>query len=216
MVVSSLGGRLRALRQERKLTQGQLGKAVGVSDVTVGYWERDLNTPGGKSLSKLASYLGVSEAYLLYGKEDESNVAAAPVGALKVPVISYVQAGQWSPESDARNLEGNIDYVLSTGSFSRGTFALKIKGKSMEPEFVEGDLILVDPELSPQPGDYVVAKNGEDEATFKKYRARGVNQEGNDIFELVPLNDDFAVRRSDKEKINIIGVLVEHRRLMRR
>lgn len=216
MVVSSLGGRLRALRQERKLTQGQLGKAVGVSDVTVGYWERDLNTPGGKSLSKLASYLGVSEAYLLYGKEDESNVAAAPVGALKVPVISYVQAGQWTPESDARNLEGNIDYVLSTGSFSRGTFALKIKGKSMEPEFVEGDLILVDPELSPQPGDYVVAKNGEDEATFKKYRARGVNQEGNDIFELVPLNDDFAVRRSDKEKINIIGVLVEHRRLMRR
>ncbi|REE77920.1 SOS-response transcriptional repressor LexA [Pantoea ananatis] len=215
-MVSSLGGRLRALRQERKLTQGQLGKAVGVSDVTVGYWERDLNTPGGKSLSKLASYLGVSEAYLLYGKEDESNVAAAPVGALKVPVISYVQAGQWSPESDARNLEGNIDYVLSTGSFSRGTFALKIKGKSMEPEFVEGDLILVDPELSPQPGDYVVAKNGEDEATFKKYRARGVNQEGNDIFELVPLNDDFAVRRSDKEKINIIGVLVEHRRLMRR
>ncbi|BBL31238.1 repressor [Pantoea ananatis] len=214
--MSSLGGRLRALRQERKLTQGQLGKAVGVSDVTVGYWERDLNTPGGKSLSKLASYLGVSEAYLLYGKEDESNVAAAPVGALKVPVISYVQAGQWSPESDARNLEGNIDYVLSTGSFSRGTFALKIKGKSMEPEFVEGDLILVDPELSPQPGDYVVAKNGEDEATFKKYRARGVNQEGNDIFELVPLNDDFAVRRSDKEKINIIGVLVEHRRLMRR
>ncbi|WP_257469448.1 LexA family protein [Pantoea allii] len=216
MAVSSLGGRLRALRQQRKLTQGQLGKAVGVSDVTVGYWERDLNTPGGKSLSKLASYLGVSEAYLLYGKEDESNVAAAPVGALKVPVISYVQAGQWSPESDARNLEGNIDYVLSTGNFSSGTFALKIRGKSMEPEFVEGDLILVDPELRPQPGDYVVAKNGEDEATFKKYRARGVNQEGNDIFELVPLNDDFAIRSSDKEKINIIGVLVEHRRLMRR
>lgn len=215
-MVSSLGGRLRALRRERKLTQGQLGKAVGVSDVTVGYWERDLNTPGGKSLSKLASYLGVSEAYLLYGKEDESNVAAAPVGALKVPVISYVQAGQWSPESDARNLEGNIDYVLSTGNFSSSTFALKIKGKSMEPEFVEGDLILVDPDLRPQPGDYVVAKNGEDEATFKKYRARGVNQEGNEIFELVPLNDDFAIRSSDKEKINIIGVLVEHRRLMRR
>lgn len=86
----------------------------------------------------------------------------------------------------------------------------------MEPDFVEGDLILIDPELSPQPGDYVVAKNGEDEATFKKYRARGVTEDGKEIFELVPLNEDFAVRSSAKEKFNIIGVLVEHRRLMRR
>nr|WP_274605082.1 S24 family peptidase [Pantoea agglomerans] len=135
---------------------------------------------------------------------------------MKVPVISYVQAGVWSHECDARNLEGNIDYVFSTGNFSQGTFALKIKGKSMEPDFVEGDLILIDPELSPQPGDYVVAKNGEDEATFKKYRARGVTEDGKEIFELVPLNEDFAVRSSAKEKFNIIGVLVEHRRLMRR
>jgi SOS-response transcriptional repressor LexA len=215
-VVSSLGNRIRALRQDRKLTQGQLGKAIGVSDVTVGYWERDLNVPGGKSLSKLSEFLGVSDTYLLYGKEDESNIAPAPIGALKVPVISYVQAGAWSAECDARNLEGNIDYVLSTGNFSQGTFALKIKGKSMEPEFVEGDLILVDPELSPHPGDYVVAKNGEDEATFKKYRARGISEDGNEVFELVPLNDDYAVRSSAKEKFNIIGVLVEHRRLMRR
>lgn len=214
--MSSLGGRVRALRTERRLTQGQLGKAVGVSDVTVGYWERDQNTPGGLKLSKLASVLGVSETYLLYGKEDESNVAPAPMGYLKVPVISYVQAGIWTPESDARNLEGNIDYVVSTGDFSQSTFALKVKGKSMEPEFVEGDLILIDPELRPNPGDFVVAKNGEDEATFKKYRARGITEKGEEIFELVPLNSDFAVRSSAKEKFHIIGVLVEHRRLIRR
>ena len=214
--MGSLGKRLRTLRTERKLTQGQLGKAVGVSDVTVGYWERDLNIPGGKSLSKLAAFLGVSESHLLYGTEDEPNVAPTSLGGLKVPIISYVQAGVWSAQCDVRNLEGNIDYVLTTGDFSQCTFALKIKGKSMEPEFVEGDLIIVDPELSPQPGDYVVAKNGEDEATFKKYRARGVGEDGKEVFELVPLNDDFAVRSSAKEKFNIIGVLVEHRRLIRR
>lgn len=214
--MSSLGSRIYALRQERKLTQGQLGKAVGVSDVTVGYWERDLNVPGGKSLSKLSQYFGVSETYLLYGKEDHSNISPAVIGVVRVPVISYVQAGAWTAESDARDLEGNIEYILSGNNTSQGTFALKIKGKSMEPEFVEGDLILVDPELTPHPGDYVVAKNGEDEATFKKYRARGFNEEGQEIFELVPLNNDYAVRSSAKEKFHIIGVLVEHRRLIRR
>ncbi|CAI0838292.1 Peptidase S24-like [Serratia quinivorans] len=86
----------------------------------------------------------------------------------------------------------------------------------MEPEFKEGDLIIVDPELNPLPGDYVVAKNGEHEATFKKYRARGVTQDGQDVFELVPLNPDYPTKSSLTEHIEIIGVLVEHRRLLRR
>jgi SOS-response transcriptional repressor LexA len=36
----------------------------------------------------------------------------------------------------------------------------------MEPDFKEGDII-VDPELEPVPGEFVVAKNGDNEATFK-------------------------------------------------
>ncbi|MDY0970153.1 LexA family protein [Siccibacter turicensis] len=214
--MATLGSRLRTLRKERKLTQGQLGKALGVSDVTVGYWERDLNVPGGKSLTKLAHYLGVSEGFLLYGKESEANVAPAPISGQQIPIISYVQAGAWSPECDARNLDGTVEYILTSDFHSHSTFALKVKGKSMEPEFVEGDVIIVDPELQPGPGDYVVAKNGGDEATFKKYRARGVTDNGEEIFELVPLNEDYAIRNSQKEKISVIGVVVEHRRSMRR
>ncbi|UYU33233.1 LexA family protein [Siccibacter colletis] len=214
--MATLGSRLRTLRKDRKLTQGQLGKALGVSDVTVGYWERDLNIPGGKSLTKLAHYLGVSEGFLLYGQEGEVNVAPAPMTGQQIPIISYVQAGAWSPECDARNLDGTVEYILTSDFHSHSTFALKVKGKSMEPEFVEGDVIIVDPELQPGPGDYVVAKNGGDEATFKKYRARGVSDNGQEIFELVPLNEDYAIRNSLKEKISIIGVVVEHRRAMRR
>lgn len=214
--MGTLGTRLRTLRKQRKLTQGQLGKALGVSDVTVGYWERDLNVPGGKSLTKLAQYLGVTEGFLLYGHEEEANVGSAPVTAQQIPIISYVQAGAWSPECDARNLDGTVDYILTSEFHSYSTFALKVKGKSMEPDFVEGDVIIVDPELQPGPGDYVVAKNGSDEATFKKYRARGVSDTGEEIFELIPLNEDYAVRNSAKEKIRIVGVVVEHRRIMRR
>lgn len=214
--MGTLGTRLKELRKQRKLTQGQLGKALGVSDVTIGYWERDLNVPGGKSLTKLAQYLGVTEGFLLYGREDEANVGPAPVAAQQVPIISYVQAGAWSPECDARNLDGTVEYILTSEFHSHSTFALKVKGKSMEPEFVEDDVIIIDPELHPGPGDYVVAKNGGDEATFKKYRARGVSETGDEIFELVPLNDDYAIRNSAKEKIHVIGVVVEHRRMMRR
>lgn len=210
------GQRIKNLRKERKLTQVQVAKALGVSDVTIGYWERDLNEPGGKSLSNLAAFFGVSESFILYGKEEGSNLIPASFGTRQIPIISYVQAGIWTSETDAHDFEGNIDYILTDLSLSPHSFALKIKGKSMEPEFTEGDLIIVDPEIQPLPGDYVVAKNGEHEATFKKYKARGVDAEGNEIFSIVPLNDDFPTKHSDKEPINIIGVMVEHRKFRRR
>lgn len=213
--MGTLGSRIRSLRKDRKLTQVQLGKIVGVSDVTVGYWEKDQNQPGGVSLTKLAKFFGVSEGFLVTGKEEKSNVDTASIGAMRVPVISWVQAGGWTGESDATNLEGTLEYVLTTDAHSLGTFALRVKGKSMEPDFREGDTIIVDPELAPGPGDYVVAKNGGNEATFKKYRSRGVTESGEDVFELVPLNPDFATLDSSRERILIIGVVVEHRRTMR-
>ncbi|WP_210492801.1 LexA family protein [Pantoea ananatis] len=213
--MGTLGTRLKTLRKERKLTQAQLGKAIGVSDVTIGYWEKDQNQPGGVSLTKLAKFFGVSESFFVTGKEEGSNVSFSPMGYSKVPVISWVQAGNWTAANDASNVEGVLDFILTSEPHSVSTFALLIRGKSMEPDFKEGDSIIVDPELYPKPGDYVVAKNGSDEATFKKYRSRGVTEDGEDAFELVPLNEDFATLNSLHENIEIIGVVVEHRRKMR-
>ena len=86
----------------------------------------------------------------------------------------------------------------------------------MLPEFCPGDRVIIDPSIAPDPGNYVVAKNGENEATFKKYRPRGVNERGDQVFELVPLNEDFPSMRSDIVQIQIIGTMVEHRRYRKR
>ena len=96
------------------------------------------------------------------------------------------------------------------------TVALVIRGDSMQPEFREGDIIIVDPSVDPQPGDYVVAKNSTEGATFKKYRPRGADAAGNRVFELVPLNDDYPTLRSDQEPLQVVGVMVEHRKKRRR
>jgi len=98
--------------------------------------------------------------------------------------------------------------------YSKHTFALRIVGNSMEPEFKEGDIVIIDPDVKPSPGDYVVARNDEEEATFKKYRPRGIIN-GQEIFELVPLNEDYAAMRSDQQPIQIIGTMMEHTRYRR-
>lgn len=149
------------------------------------------------------------------GKFD-SNVSTSSVGTRAIPVISAVQAGLMK-EMDSPYAAGDGYAVEYTDdNLSRWAFALDIQGVSMMPEFRPGDRVIIDPNLSPNPGDFVVAKNGGNEATFKKYRPRGIDENGNEVFELVPLNDDFAIMRSDATRLQVIGVMTEHRKRYRR
>ena len=145
----------------------------------------------------------------------EPNVEPAPMGGVRIPVISHVQAGIWTEVIDNFQPGDADDWLVTDLDVSGSTFALEIKGDSMLPEFKPGDRVIIDPDVIPQPGDYVVAKNGDDGATFKKYRPRGLGADGQPVFELAPLNDDFPTLRSDVEPVRIIGTMVEHRKYRR-
>jgi SOS-response transcriptional repressor LexA len=146
----------------------------------------------------------------------DGNVEVADMGFKRVPRISFVQAGPWREVVDPYAPGAAEDYLMTDLELGAHAFALTIHGESMLPEFREGDVIIVDPNVKPTPGDFVVAKNGNEEATFKKYRPRGVNEQGNEVIELVPLNEDYPSLRSDRTPIQIIGTMMEHRRYRKR
>ncbi|WP_232090134.1 XRE family transcriptional regulator [Aeromonas caviae] len=157
-------------------------------------------------LSKTASVLNENDV-----KFSNVELAEIPVGR-RVPILSYVQAGNWREMCEqASGFDGNVEYVSASIDIGPRGFGLWLRGNSMTPMFNEGDLVIIDPDEQPRPGDYVVAKNGSEEATFKKYRPRGIDENGQEVFELVPLNDDFPTMHSDRQHIEIIGVMVEHR-----
>ncbi|MGZ7862307.1 helix-turn-helix domain-containing protein [Ligilactobacillus salivarius] len=70
------GSRLRDLRNEKKLTQDDLGKMLDVSGKTIGAWERDSRQPNIEAINKIASIFNVSTDYLLGNteKKDDDNV----------------------------------------------------------------------------------------------------------------------------------------------
>lgn len=210
--------RIRNKRKEMKLTQQKLGDLVGVSKTTVSQWEKGDYSPNGENLSSLARVLGVSIQWILDGKGDDSfeNVKPVSLGARQIPVLSYVQAGLLTELQEISQPDGELEYVQADEDLGEGAFAMRINGDSMQPDFSEGDLVIIDPDIEPVPGDFVAAKNGSDEATFKKYRPRGFNPSGAEYFELVPLNEDYAPIRSDMSDVTIIGVMVEHRKYRRR
>ncbi|XEI34702.1 helix-turn-helix domain-containing protein [Aeromonas veronii] len=221
----TINDRILSRRKLLKLSQLELANRIGITRVSVGKWESGLNQPKGRYLNDLAAALGVTVDWLLTGKEESAtgvmessfpgyrNVepATIPQGG-RVPILSYVQAGNWREICEqASGFDGNVEYVTASVDIGPCGFGLWLRGNSMAPQFNEGDLVIVDPDEQPRPGDFVVAKNGSNEATFKKYRPRGIDEHGQEVFELVPLNDDYPPMYSDRQQIEIIGVMVEHR-----
>jgi len=65
----TIGERIRKRRQLMKLTQQELGKALGLTPQHISAIEQDKRTPSLASLAKIAEELGVSVDYLLTGQE---------------------------------------------------------------------------------------------------------------------------------------------------
>ncbi|WP_158611223.1 MULTISPECIES: LexA family protein [Pseudomonas] len=106
----------------------------------------------------------------------ESNVVAAfqPDRYRRYPVISEVQAGEWTDiieqfhPGDAEEWQGS---PKDAGDFG---FWLRVTNDSMTSSsgksFPEGMLVLVNPTLDVMPGNFVVAKlTDSNKATFKQY-----------------------------------------------
>ncbi|MDF8328297.1 S24 family peptidase [Aeromonas salmonicida] len=212
--------RIKELRKKHGLTQQQLGEKIGARKASVSQWETGDVSPSADYLVALARVFGVSAHWLSTGKgsPELSNVEPAEIPqGNRVPILSYVQAGNWREMCEqATTFDGNVEYVSASVDVGPCGFGLWIRGNSMIPFFNEGDLVIIDPDEQPRPGDYVVAKNGGEEATFKKYRPRGIDENGQDVFELVPFNEDYPSMHSDRQHIEIIGVMVEHRSFRKR
>lgn len=236
---SHVAQRIRDAIRAAGMTNTDLAERLGVSVQAVGQWMKKGRIDK-RHLPALAACTGKPVEYFLadnwqdtvavremvagYNERRETgdaNVAPAVPGVRELAVVDYVQAGVWGDVTDAYprgqgmeriQIDAELEEILS-----RVAFALRIEGSSMEPEFREGDLIIIDPRVQPRPGDFVVAKLDRDEvATFKKYRERGVDESGQPVFELVPLNPDYSILVVNAQNPGkIIGTMVEHRRRRR-
>lgn len=65
MKEETFGEFLRRLREERHLSQFQLGVLIGATDRAISKWENDLNKPRGIYMMRLSNVFGVDVKELL-------------------------------------------------------------------------------------------------------------------------------------------------------
>lgn len=214
--------RLNAALKARSTSISQLAAGMGVSYQAVKRVLDGLSKAfSAANNTKAAAFLRISPDWLATGQGDmeaafDGNTRPAPMGMRSYPVISCVQAGALREITVPYAAGDGFDVEFGDDEASRWAFFLEIDGDSMLPDFRPGDRVLIDPEVSPRPGDFVAARNTKQEATFKKYRVRGISESGQEVFELVPLNDNYPVMRSDEHHLVVIGTMLEHRRKFRR
>ena len=78
-VMDTFAKRLKALRDERNLSQGELSQALGISRGSLSFYENNSRTADIEILYKVSEYFGVTLDYLL-GKSDNRKPENSDIG----------------------------------------------------------------------------------------------------------------------------------------
>lgn len=144
--MSKMSDRLLKAMDLRGLKQVDLCERTGIGKSSISTYLSGEYEPKQRNLFKIAEALQVNVAWLM-GKEDvpmegpmetgHSIDNLLPIKRRKVPLLGDIAAGEpiWAQES-------HEDYVLADGDVPCD-FALKVKGDSMEPLLLDGDVVFV-------------------------------------------------------------------------
>lgn len=94
--MATLSNRIRSLRQERGLTQDELGRLFGIVKSTVSLYENGKSVPNDQIKTEMCRYFNVSMDYLL-GLTDERAAPPepAPPSDAAPPDPAYLEAVQY-------------------------------------------------------------------------------------------------------------------------
>lgn len=119
----------------------------------------------------------------------------------RIPILSSVQASHFREVVQAEHDE-QTEYIY-TDSKDRDAFAMRVHGDCMEPEFKEGEIVIINPNAQYDHNDFVLAMDRRDfHCTLKQFKNYG---DGNlNLHPWNPKYDDIKIDRN----IEIIGCVV--------
>jgi SOS-response transcriptional repressor LexA len=204
---TTLGQRIKQRRKELALSQEKLGELAGLDQTVISKLERG-DVQETARIAELAHALGCDALWLATGKEERTPRRAGDGRQAmhevslkgKVPLISYVAAGNWNDAVDNLSPGDAEQWVDTTVPVKRHTYALRVEGDSMEPRFPNGAILIVEPEAEPKNGSFVIVRQNGTDATFKQLIADGGQ------WYLKPVNPRYPIMQLGQDAV-LCGVV---------
>lgn len=202
----NIGLRIKELCIEKDGNMTTMEKALGFSHGYIHALTVKGTTPSATRLQKIADYLGVTVDVLLGKTPSEPQ----PSTGVLIPVLGRVAAG--IPISAIENIIG-YEEITQQMAKSGEFFALKIKGDSMAPYIMEGDIVIVREQPDAENGDVIIALvNGNDACCKKLQKSEGSVK----LISLNPAYEPMVFTHSEIDTIpvQVIGRVMEIRRAL--
>jgi len=207
------GDALKQLRLESKLTQKELAHIIGVSESTIGMYERNQREPAFEVLEAIADYFNVDMDYLTGRSSVRRSVSYSPIDNViplprmsSIPLIGTIACGE--PILAEENIEAMVDIP----SHIRADFALRCKGNSMiNARIFDGDIVYIRQQSTVDNGQ-IAAVLINDEATLKRVRLFP------DHIVLEPENPQFrplVYWENEMNSVRILGLAVAFTSMVR-
>ena len=191
------------LRKGKGMTQEEISKLLNLDRANYSRLEsKKTSSISLETLNKVSNIYNVSIDYLLKNNKDYP----AKTG-FKIPVLGSIPAG-----IPIEAIEDVIDYEEISESYASSGeyFGLKVKGTSMQPRIMNGDVVIVRRQDSAETGDVCVVMVNGYEATLKAIKRT------EDGITLIPYNTQFKemfYSNQDIEElpVRVVGKVVELR-----
>jgi transcriptional regulator with XRE-family HTH domain len=201
------GQRIRQIREKAGLTMAQLGEMLEVSPQAVNQWEQGDTSPTTKRLGDLARKFDVDFSWLMYGLAVDANLDHEPDNPFHgafVPLLDSVDTE--TLESVPKKKPPRVHTYFTC---SRRAFAWIIQDNRNVPDYAPEDVVIVDQEVHPRPGDIVLVR-GDNDVFIGRYTLTGQPPSVQIRF----VNPDWGTYLVSDPKKQIVGVVSEHTRFL--
>lgn len=189
-----------------KKDRNDICKDLNLPYTTFAEWYNGNIYPRIDKIEILANYFNIKKSDLIENKEKLDELGNP---ATSIPILGTVKAGYDYLAQE--NWIGTVDVDKKLVGSGEDYFALKIKGDSMSPIFIEGDIVIIKKQNDCENNEYAVVLVNGDEGTLKK-----IKKIDNGII-LQPLNPAYGPMIYTNEEmetipVEIIGVVKQLKR----
>lgn len=201
-----IGEKIKILRKQKKMRQEDVAKLSGIHQSTISSYELGNINPSLEAIRELSRVLEVDADYLEdntkknYEKSDlipHEAINEMPLLSGTVSASTFTHSfNDWEGETVAvpiKNLSNKV--------------AWRVQGRSMEPEVLDGELVVIEKIDRFSNDDWVIAEN-DDGVTIKVFK-----ELADGSVELRPLNPSFATlhfKNSEDKRLEILGKVIWH------